>query len=61
TAQQDHRLKEIRRGERVLRNRQSAALSRMRQTSRVGELEVLVEALQEENRRLRLHAAHLER
>ena len=61
TAQRDHRLKEIRRGERALRNRESAALSRKRKTNRVGELEIQVEILEEENRRLRLHAAHLER
>ena len=58
---QDHYSKEIRREERVLRNRVSAALSRKRKMNRVGELETLVETLVKENHWLRLHAAHLER
>ena len=58
---QGNRSKEIRRGERVLRNRESAALSRKRKNNRVGELEIQVEALEEECRRLRLLAARLER
>lgn len=44
-----------------MRNRESAALSRKRKSNRVGELEIQVEALEEECRRLRLHAARLER
>ncbi|CAM9913521.1 unnamed protein product, partial [Laminaria digitata] len=60
-AGQGHRSKEIRLQERVLRNRESAALSRKRRNNRVGELEIQVEALEEENRRLRLRTALLER
>ncbi|CAM9991967.1 unnamed protein product, partial [Ectocarpus sp. 6 AP-2014] len=45
--------KEVRKQQRMLRNRESAALSRKRKSDRIGELEIQVEALQEENRRLR--------
>ncbi|CAM9673521.1 unnamed protein product [Ectocarpus sp. 13 AM-2016] len=45
--------KEARKQQRMLRNRESAALSRKRKSDRIGELEIQVEALQEENRRLR--------
>ncbi|CAN0461258.1 unnamed protein product, partial [Hapterophycus canaliculatus] len=45
--------KDVRKQQRMLRNRESAALSRKRKSDRIGELELQVEALQEENRRLR--------
>ncbi|CAM9828081.1 unnamed protein product [Ascophyllum nodosum] len=45
--------RETRRQQRILRNRESAAISRKRKSNRIGELEIQVESLQEENRRLR--------
>lgn len=43
----------VRKQKRMLRNRESAALSRKRKNDLIGELEIQVEALKEENRRLR--------
>lgn len=45
--------KEVRKQQRMLRNRESAALSRKRKSDRIDELEVQVECLEEENRQLR--------
>lgn len=45
--------KEVRKQQRMLRNRESAALSRKRKSDRIGELEVQVHSLEDENRRLR--------
>lgn len=45
--------REERKQQRMLRNRESAALSRKRKSDRIGELEIQVKALQDENRRLR--------
>lgn len=42
-----------RKQQRMLRNRESAALSRKRKSDRIDELEIQVESLEEENRRLR--------
>lgn len=52
--------KEERKQQRMLRNRESAALSRKRKSDRIGELEIYVEALEEENRRLRRRINALE-
>lgn len=45
--------KGVRKQQRMLRNRESAALSRKRKSDRIGELEVQVQSLEDENRRLR--------
>lgn len=45
--------KEVRKQQRMLRNRESAALSRKRKSDRIGELEVQVQSLEDENRCLR--------
>lgn len=45
--------KNVRKQKRMLRNRESAALSRKRKNDLIGELETEVEALKKENRRLR--------
>ncbi|CAN0191107.1 unnamed protein product [Laminaria digitata] len=45
--------KNVRKQKRMLRNRESAALSRKRKNDLIGELEIQVEALKQENRRLR--------
>lgn len=52
--------KEIRKQQRMLRNRESAALSRKRRSDRIDELEVQVEHLEQENRRLRQRINDLE-
>lgn len=52
--------KEERKQQRMLRNRESAALSRKRKSDRIGELEVQVGSLEDENRRLRRRIKTLE-
>lgn len=52
--------KEERKQQRMLRNRESAALSRKRKSDRIGELEVQVGSLEDENRRLRRRIQALE-
>lgn len=52
--------KEVRKQQRILRNRESAALSRKRKSDRIGELEIQVGNLEEENRRLRQRINDLE-
>lgn len=52
--------REMRKQQRMLRNRESAALSRKRRSDRIDELEIQVEHLEEENRRLRRRLNHLE-
>lgn len=52
--------REMRKQQRMLRNRESAALSRKRRSDRIDELEVQVEHLEEENRRLRQRVNDLE-
>lgn len=52
--------KETRRQQRMLRNRESAAMSRKRKSDRVGELEEQIDLLRKENRRLHERILQLE-